>query len=151
LDRYQHGWLRLAKGHSTGNNVVVPFGANAVTIEDDLSVSRGYLAERYHSALPHKLHEEGFQDQELWPGILTLLFNKGHNQCLFKGIASPLDYCDQMEAASRLSNDAAPAVQYLPLENTILSLRENMMIHAPEVGGAVAFNQHQKRRKTHCL
>jgi hypothetical protein len=72
------------------------------------------------------------------------------NQCLFKATASALHYCGRSEAASRVSN-AAPTVQYLSREKAILSLREKVMLHAPEIGGVIAFNQHRKRRKMNCL
>jgi hypothetical protein len=72
------------------------------------------------------------------------------NQCLFKATASALHYCGQTDAASYLSN-VAPSVQYLPREQAILSLRDHMIKHVPEIGGVAAFNQHQKRRKTNRL
>jgi hypothetical protein len=72
------------------------------------------------------------------------------NQFLFKATASALHYCGQSEAASCVSN-AAPAVQYLPREKAILSLRDRIMMHAPEIGGIIAFNQHRKRRKMNGL
>jgi hypothetical protein len=72
------------------------------------------------------------------------------NQCLFKATAAALHYCRVQGAASFLSN-AAPTVQYLPREKAIISLREAVMNHAPEIGGVIAFNQHQKRRKKNRL
>jgi hypothetical protein len=68
------------------------------------------------------------------------------NQCLFKATASALHYCGKSEAASFVSN-AAPTVHYLPREKAILSVRDRIMIHAPDIGSVIAFNQHSKRRK----
>jgi hypothetical protein len=68
------------------------------------------------------------------------------NQSLFKATASVLHFCGKSEAASSVSN-AAPTVQYLPREKAILSLRDRIKMHAPAIGGVVAFNQHRKRRK----
>jgi hypothetical protein len=68
------------------------------------------------------------------------------NQCLFKAAASALHYWGKSEAASFVSN-AAPTFQYLPHKKAILSLRDRIMIHAPDIGGVIAFNQHSKRRK----
>jgi hypothetical protein len=61
-----------------------------------------------------------------------------------------LHYCGQHKTASHLSN-VAPTVQYLPHEKATLSSTENMMMHVPEIGGVIAFNQHQKRWKINCL
>jgi hypothetical protein len=72
------------------------------------------------------------------------------NQCLFKATASALHYCCQLQTASHFSN-AEPTVQYLPCENGMLSLRESMMMHVPEIGGVITFNQHQKRWKKNRL
>ncbi len=88
------------------------------------------------------------------PNLITSIrvkYQQGDwNQCLFKATASALHYCGRSEAASRVSN-AAPTVQYLSREKAILSLREKVMLHAPEIGGVIAFNQHRKRRKMNCL
>jgi hypothetical protein len=82
---------------------------------------------------------------------IMVMYQQGHwNQCLFKATASSLHYCGQSEAASFLSN-AAQTVQYLPREKAILSLRDGITIHAPEIGGVIAFNQHRKRRKMNHL
>jgi hypothetical protein len=84
------------------------------------------------------------------PNLITSIrvkYQQGDwNQCLFKATASALHYCGKSEAASSVSN-AAPTVQYLPHEKAILSLRDRIKMHAPEIGGVVAFNQHRKRRK----
>jgi hypothetical protein len=63
------------------------------------------------------------------------------NQCLFKATASVLHYCGQSEAASCVFH-VAPTVQYLPRKKAIFSLSERIMMHAPEIGGVIAFNQH---------
>jgi hypothetical protein len=88
------------------------------------------------------------------PNLVTsimVMYQQGDwNQCLFKATASALHYCGQSKAASFLSN-AAPTVQYLPCEKAILSLRDGIMIYAPDIGGVIAFNQHRKRRKMNHL
>ena len=77
------------------------------------------------------------------PNLITSIrvnYQQGDwNQCLFKATASALHYCGKSEAASSVSN-AAPTVQYLPREKAILSLRDRIKMHAPEIGGVVAFN-----------
>jgi hypothetical protein len=84
------------------------------------------------------------------PNLITSIrvkYQQGNwNQCIFKATASALHYCGKSEAASFVSN-AAPTVQYLPRQKAILSLRDRIMIHAPDIGGFIAFNQHSKRRK----
>jgi hypothetical protein len=84
------------------------------------------------------------------PNLITLIrvkYQRGDwNQCIFKATAAALHYCGKSEAASFVSN-AAPTVQYLPHEKAILSLRDRIMIHAPDIRGVIAFNQHSKRRK----
>jgi hypothetical protein len=78
---------------------------------------------------------------------ITVKYQQGDwNQCLFKATASALHYCGKSEAASFAFN-AAPTVQYLPRKKAILSLRDRIMIHAPDIGGVIAFNQHSRRRK----
>jgi hypothetical protein len=88
------------------------------------------------------------------PNLITSIqvkYQQGDwNKFLFKATASALHYCGHSEAASRVSN-AAPTVQYLPRKKAILSLRDRVMLHAPEIGGVIAFNQHQKRRKINRL
>jgi hypothetical protein len=40
---------------------------------------------------------------------------------------------------------------YQPCQKPILSLGDRVMFHAPEIGGVIAHNQHQKRRKMNRL
>jgi hypothetical protein len=94
-------------------------------------------------------------DSELPPPSLTTLirveYQQGDwNQCLFKATASALHYCGWQKVASCISS-TAPSVQYLPREEAIFALRKSMIIHVPEIGGVIAFNQHQKRRKMNRL
>jgi hypothetical protein len=98
----------------------------------------------------HVFVESKMSPPHLNKSIMVMYQQGDWNQCLFKATTSALHYCSQSEAASFLSN-AAPAVQYLPREKAILSLRDRIMIHVPEIGGIIAFNQHRKRRKMNHL
>jgi hypothetical protein len=94
-------------------------------------------------------------DSKLPPPSLTtsikVEYQQGDwNQCLFKATASAMHYCGLQKAASCISN-MAPSVQYLPREQAIFALRKSMMTHVPEIGGVIAFNQHQRRRKMNRL
>jgi hypothetical protein len=65
--------------------------------------------------------------------LISVEYQQGNwNQCLSKATASALHYSGQSAAASFVSN-AAPTVQYLPLEKAILSLRDSITMHVPEI------------------